>query len=1488
MALVNRDPVIGFTIRKSGNRSAQTATITIENQDGDFWTDAFPARAPISIIVEGTEEFNGYVDHLAVTDGVPGQVTVECAGRTMRLKDAEVRPIVYDEDLDASERDGGGVPVQVSGGQIQLPNDPRHVPIDDLISVTVDGLYVLALNMDKANGIVFVDQKYNGSQAIVSYTCFKERYDQEPASDIATDLMERHGQGFTFSALSAIATPLTFEPSRKGNLLTELGRIRDYLGNTYDFFLDNQDDLNFFQRDATPVAIINGRDVRSASFSVDYSSYANKVTVRSSDAITNVLDPTAGDTGAAFIDVIEGLNPTGSQVDMVSQGFVAQDSRLLDFSVKAARATEEDVIDWSVRYNGRREAIYETHAASHSLTPDSTNIVFVPATDHIHVKANGVGTAYYSSDWREDLNQDTSTTTTTVTTTSNIYQTITVADLARKLIKGIAFKTATTANNVTFKIYSGSDGSAGPGALLGTSEAVLLGANDHEQETDWFAVYFADPVDVSAETTISIVPNMDAGTMAWGRSTTTAYAGGTAKNVGVDLTSDFTFQFFTVQTLQDILAGVTLFKDSVTNSGRVPLYYMSRNYDIGNPDAATWAPVFNNIPILFTDNTPGAKLGFKISFNSSSLTTDPLFYYAKSSVAYAAADVALDQDSGIIVGGLYGTAESDVLPYYNPTTGTFTNPIETDETRLEPNGNYWLNLVDGNQVSSASHFTVFYNDGSSAAYTEDWDDSTAVASSTSLDVSDGEAGITRNAKSASFVTSNLFTTANVITAALYVGTNNLRGGRVFPMVSRNHRNYYNPERSTVITKAAANTGELCILQFDIQDVVNSIGTTVKKVVDQSGNGFDAMVHWQQPNATGKYGAGLTLNKSHQSRLGIGGIAQWIMGDVSFAFWLKPTAALVTDERIFTIRDTTREGFTLAVTAAGQLRITHTYNDGASTETHDTDNTASATVLVNGTFTHVAVRRTGSTSYDVYFDGVLKNTFAIANAPDFVATHAGRGSTANSELVLCRASADAATMNGTLDELRIWNRVVEDWVINHVKDYAYRDTNAKFTFPAEADGTDDYTTADAADGVLKNLRVAQFFWPTFNYEDGILLRAPFNFSNSLHASAVVSTATDLSSYAHVATATGSLTTTADLVSGGGTGTRLDLDGSTEAISWGNDDAMHINSSGTLMWYQAQDVTGTKQTIIHKRNEVKVETTATSASLTSLKVTLYCQGGVVRAQEFVGLAAGTAQTHLALTYDGQVLQVFVAGTLAGSADFGSPLAVAKSVFALYLGGENNSGSTVTNWFDGKVDEFMLLNYVATSVQILALDNDLSAGLRGPTQQSYVVSAYDGTSVSIYPEGKFLVSRDNGETWVDTLDGTNSNPYGTLAFRMTFGKDNVQAIRRDQDEIDRSGIEVGKVFEVPSAHVESLRTAADGYLAMIADGISKGTVVLDGRTDFDVGEIVTVNYPEKGQDFVDYAIASVELVVSDGSFSTTLQLGEEERAIAGLFGAVEVGIQ
>jgi len=1458
---------IGLTIGRSGNKSAQSATVTISNHKGTRYPTAFPSRSEVKVRINGILTFTGFLQNKTVTSGSPGQIVLECAGRTILLKNMAVRPIIYNSEENRTSRDSEGVVVRCQNGKLELPTDPKHIPIFEILSIRDSSdVSITPQQVEYDDGIIFIDHKYDGQLITVNYTCFKEKYEAVAASTVMKDLVRRHAQPFiSVSGVTSVATTITFEPNIDSDLFREVGRIRDTLGSSYDFFVDDTDILTLVQRSGTPVKRFDNQHFRSASFSVDDAGYANVVNARSPTTDTTVQLDAISQVEGVQQHQVEGLNPSGTQVDAVAQGFKAIENRLEAFQVKALRNTQSDILGWEIQYNGHKDPINHTFATLESTTPDSNNVRIDTGTtpESLHVQNAGTGNAYFSNEWQQDLTQDV---TGNFDTSDGAYQSITVSDLTRTDIKGISFASNTASGEVEFEIRSGTG--AG-GTLLGTSETVDLADADHAIKPNWFPVHFAEVVDVSGETTISIVKNNVSGNPRWEHDNgADSYAGGVSSVGG---STDFAFQVFTVVPVEDILASVVNFTDDVTDANKTPKYYVSRNYEIGFGTRADWIEVLNNLPTLFQNEVGQEdKFGIKIEFQSNSTTADPLVTEMIGSVAYVDASAALESPSGITVGGLSGSIQASNLPSFDPERGSFTEEVSADaDTHLEINGNYWLILYDGDQASSLAHFFVVYDDGAEATKRETWSDETNIGNSSNLTVDTEltQVSITPLKKSATMRSKSLGTTSATMTHAQIRSTENTRGGAILSMVSRNKRNYYYPGRSTDTTKRAVYTGEAAIYQFDDGDFY---GDYARDVRDVSGNGFDISgtgFSNQNPQATGQFGDGYSSNGSRETRTGE--LARWLTGDISLSFYNKAGASSLGDKLLVNYASDPTVSLRLRTTAAGKLVYSHTYNHGASTETY----TTSTTFLVEGSWKHIGVSRDRSLKKVIfYLDGVETESFQFTNQPDVVNTD-------NSFTFADDIPAQGDGLVSVWDEFRVWPSAVPGWLINHVRQYPYDAGPTKFAFPSESDSNDTYTDSQSASGDT-TLRVFEYFAPAIYSEDRVRLWLPFD---SVGGPAFDE---DYSAYAHTVTNNGASIDTTN--TGSGYGSSASFDGVNDFVSITHADSLATRDGLTLMGYIKQDVQNSFQTIIGKEDAYEVQLAATSASQSEIIITLKHANG--QREHSATIALGTTMKHLTITYDVQILRVYLDGVQVTSRDFGSRLRTSDSRKNLFLGVRDVDG-TKAAYFDGSIDEFFLLDYAASSNDIATLIADPHAAKRSPVQFSYTAAGYGTGGAKAYSDGKYLVSRDNEDTWTDDLDGTGSNANGSLAFKLIFGSRSVEksvaCVKKDQTEIDRLGYEVERTINVNTEDYEVLCSVADGFLAILKDGIAKGDIVIDGDTSLKVGDIVTINYPTKGQSETDIAVATVDHIISNGDFYTTLGLGEEERTLAALISGAEAGV-
>lgn len=1491
---------IGLTIRRTGNKSAQEATVTISNHFGTLFPDKFPSRAEIRVKLDNTLVFTGFIDHAKASTGNPGQIILECVGRTGLLRDMPVRPIVYNSRENETRRDGSGVLVRAHDGRIELPTDKMHIPIFEVDGIRdSDDEVVIVQSIEEDEGIIHVDRKHDGEDLTVNYTVFRAEYDGERADTIVKNLVRRHSSGrIDVSGVASIATTLNFEPNKDSNLLRELGRIRDTLGGQYDFFVDDGDVLHFFERSGDSVLLIEDTEVHQAEFSEDYSAYANVVTARSSTVDREVQTDKTEQLEGTQEHQVEGLNPSGFQVDAVAQGFKAEAQHLEEFQVKGRRNTESDVLDWEVQYNGQRRSVdHADFDDLESLAPDADNVIIndspvsgpgsETASSTVEVSTDGSGNAYFSSDWLPDLSQTTSDSN---DSSDGTWQSVSVADLTRTLITGFVFKGSSSTGQVRFNVYSG-EGVGGE--QIAESRLIDLSTDGAKSKSGWTPVYFDGGIDVSGETTITFEKSNESGTPDWSyQAATGPYDGGRASTGTND---DFAFQVITSGDPKAAFASLIFWTEQNFDTDKAPTMYVARDYVIGMGSRATWKQMLNNIPALFMDDAgETTSFGVKMEFSnlstaeSGSTAADPRLVDLFGSVAYLDSSEDLDSPSGIVAGGLSGSARADALPTFDRELGSFTEPIPMDpDTHVEPGGNYWLVLADGT-ASSLTHWFLRYDDGADDSVHEVWADEDNIAISASVVVEDDELKLQPFSTTGFFRTGDLLTADATITHATLTEVKSEKGGVVMPLLSRNQRNFYLPGRSTDPDDPPVNTGEICIIQFDDGDQLRRRTGSKTAWKDVSGNGFDAGqsggsigarwdivdgVFGQAYDPNGTHGGGSFKNRG---RLTIEGVHKFLTGDLTLAFHARAQTlsdgnTVLAWGNVPGATETPRTSLWLGINTDGTLTYTHSYGHGEGVEEY----TTTTTMFVQDSWEHLALRRDlQNRKVTFYLNGEEKESFSFTEMPDIFTV---------SDISFFQGSQDIRSADVWVDDIRFWPFVAPSWAIDHVRQYPYHEKQVKFEFPTESDSNDTFTDSPSASGDT-NLRVYGALFAAPFYEDRIRMRVGFD---SLAGNTGDHFWGDLSSYANIRLDEGEEPTVDTTNVGRSHGSSAAFNGTDQYLRYAHSDGITTRGGFTLMGYLKQDVEDTFQTPWAKEDSYWVQIAATSSTQSTIIVDVYHATGTRRLTADIPL--GTQMKHVAVTYDLENIRVFVDGSQEAIEEFDSKMRSSDSRKSLFLGVRDVDGTKSSFW-DGSMDEFILLSYAADSSDIETLKDNRSAGLRSPTQFSYRASAFSGSGSKAYSDGKYLVSRDDEQTWVDTLNGTDSNPNGTLAFKLIYGtreRDlSISATRKDLDEIDRIGYEVEKILDVNTDRLDVLESVAEGTLTLLKDGLRKGTVTMPLSPSVAVGDIVTVDYPTKGQSEREFAVASVQHTVSEGHGRTRLQLGEAELSLTAFIKGTEVG--
>ena len=194
-----------------------------------------------------------------------------------------------------------------------------------------------------------------------------------------------------------------------------------------------------------------------------------------------------------------------------------------------------------------------------------------------------------------------------------------------------------------------------------------------------------------------------------------------------------------------------------------------------------------------------------------------------------------------------------------------------------------------------------------------------------------------------------------------------------------------------------------------------------------------------------------------------------------------------------------------------------------------------------------------------------------------------------------------------------------------------------------------------------------------------------------------TVADLSGNGNTGTVSGTTWTTA-----GKYGGALSFNGTSALVTIPDAASLRLTSAMTLeAWVNPSAITSAWRDVIYKADDnYYLEATSSNASRPSVGGTFAGSGANI-----YGTAALTANTwaHLAATYDGATLRLYVNGTQVSSV--ARTGALATSTNPLQIGGDSLYGQ----FFQGLIDEIRVYNVVLTAAQVQA---DMNAPLGGGT--------------------------------------------------------------------------------------------------------------------------------------------------------------------------------
>ena len=277
------------------------------------------------------------------------------------------------------------------------------------------------------------------------------------------------------------------------------------------------------------------------------------------------------------------------------------------------------------------------------------------------------------------------------------------------------------------------------------------------------------------------------------------------------------------------------------------------------------------------------------------------------------------------------------------------------------------------------------------------------------------------------------------------------------------------------------------------------------------------------------------------------------------------------------------------------------------------------------------------------------------------------------------------------------------------------------------------------------------------------------SRSLHLVAAYSfdensgtTVTDLSGNGNVGTISG-----ATWSSEGVYGSALTFDGSSALVTINNSASLQMNAAMTLeAWISPSVLDSTWRDVIYKGDDnYYLEGTSTSGNAPGAGGTF--DGADVTVTGTDALKVNT-WSHLAATYDGSTLDLYVNGVQVGSlAQTGT---IGASSSPLQIGGDSIYGQ----YFQGMIDEVRVYNLALTATQIQADMNEPLGKIPSPPG-NLTANVISGTQINLSWTDStdnlgitgYLVERCQGPgcasfTQVGTVSGTNYSDTGLTANR------------------------------------------------------------------------------------------------------------------------------
>ena len=571
------------------------------------------------------------------------------------------------------------------------------------------------------------------------------------------------------------------------------------------------------------------------------------------------------------------------------------------------------------------------------------------------------------------------------------------------------------------------------------------------------------------------------------------------------------------------------------------------------------------------------------------------------------------------------------------------------------------------------------------------------------------------------------------------------------------------------------------------------GTTVPDASGTNNTGTLAGATW---TTSGKYGGALAFNGTNQ-RVNIPNAASLQLSSaMTLEAWVNPsTISNVWRDVVFKGNDNyylmATTGPAHAGTPAGGAIV-----NGAHAEAFGT------TTLTTGTFTHLAATYDGAT-LKLYVGGNLVGSKAATGAI----------MTSTNQLQIGGDSIYGQYFAGVIDEVRVYNTAltqaqIQTDMTTPIGSGGSSDTQKPTPPPSSLTATPvsssqiNLAWTAASDNVgVTSYRIERCQGTgcattpsnfvqigtvngtppatTYNNSTGLAANTPYSY-RILATDAVP----NLSDYSNVATATtqggggggpaglvayysfdqGSGTTVTDVSGNNNTGSivgatwttsgkfngALSFDGTNQRVDIPNTASLQLSSAMTLeAWVKPSTVSNAWRDVIFKGNDnyYLMATTGPAHAGTP------AGGAIVNGAHTEAFGTGVLPTgtftHLAATYDGATLKLYVGGTLVGSK--AATGAITTSTNPLQIGGD----SIYSQYFAGVIDEVRIYNTALTQAQI-----QTDMGVPPPPPSDFVNETLATgfnlpTTLEFLPDGRMLVAELQGKIWVLPPPYTTPNP-------------------------------------------------------------------------------------------------------------------------------------